>query len=436
MENTENSTVLILEDAQEVAVLYERYCQRAGIKYEIVSDGATAMQRIRGSERYAAFIVDLVLPSQDGKEFIRELKEMDPEAVIIVQTSMDSPERIIDVMKLGVFDYLIKPVPFSAFEKSIRSALQLDSKQVSQNRFERSSREVLRKQLEWLTYKESIRKSNEDSHLISTIRSLSTSLSQGSGIGAIVSLLDLLKMTGQETNEGKHVGNELLQLLYSNQEIIRKQLEGLSAILSIAEEEKREERISTVSLVQSFAKKVRSVEALLGRKKLKIRFSQFRIDEFLNMNRQRIEMAFQELLLNAIKYSKSGTFIDVYFSSTDGYFCFGVKNAIEGENAMIDSRLGEVLVTRPFYRILPPVEEYPELEQYGLGLGLTAVDLVVNKHRGLFHIYNVMDHTAGEVQSCVMAQIFLPLLDITKTSETNIGEGGIPGFDTVSPFLV
>ncbi|TGL47528.1 hybrid sensor histidine kinase/response regulator [Leptospira wolffii] len=417
-------TVLILEDAEEIARLYEKYCKKIGVNCEIVNDIPSAVLRMKSSNRrYSAIVVDLVLGDQNGIEFIQKAKELGSEASIIVQTSQNSPGEIINVMKLGIVDYLIKPVSFAAFEKTIRNAIDLNTDKIAQIQFEKSSREVLRNKLEWLTYKESVRKSDEDSHLISTIRSLSTSLSQGSGIGAIVSLLDLLKLSQDESGKGKIVSNEVLEMLYSNQEIIRKQLDGLSSILTIAEEDSSEERTSTVALMQAFSNKVKSIETQLNKKRLKIRFSRFTVDEHVQINRKWIEMSFQELLLNAIKYSKPGTCIDIFFSLADGYFCFAVKNAVENDQALTDSKKGEVLVTRPFYRILPPVEEYTELEQYGLGLGLTAVDLVVNKHRGIFHIYNVTDHTSGEVEDCVMAKVFLPLDTTNATESRNAGLG-------------
>ncbi len=402
--------ILILEDCPEISSIYEHYCQKMNFDYDIVANGREAFQKINSTEfSYSAFVVDLMMPEQDGITFIQNLKETDPEAIVIIQSSLGTPDKIIEVMKLGVFDYLIKPVLPDSFQKTIELALQYHELRSSQSTVEKLNRDVLREQLDWLTYKESIRKSDESSLVISTIKSLSTSFSQGSGVGSIVSLLDLLKMGQETTANGAPVSQEILNLIYLNQEVLRKQLGALAEILSIAEEDPSVELVSASDLSETLTKKSESVHPYLDKKDLKIRFSSRKTKESIKIRKDWIEVAFEELLLNALKYSKAQTCIDVHFGVIDGYFCIAIKNTVEQVQALVDPEQREVLVTRPFYRVLPPVEDYSELEQYGLGLGLTAVDLIINKHRGIFHIHNVMDHTSNTIEPCVMAEVFLPL---------------------------
>lgn len=402
--------ILIVDDSPEIALVYDHYCRKMNWDFDIASNGKEGMKKFLSAPRpYSVYLVDLVMPEQDGTTFIRDLKEKDPNAIIIVQSSLDDPEKIVEVMKLGVFDYLVKPVSKETFDRTITLAFQYNSVRDFQADMERSNRDVLKEQLDWLTYKESIRKSDENSLSLSTIKSLNTSFSQGSGIGTILSLLDLLKMGHQTTENGTLVNSEILTLLYASQDVLRKQLGALSTILSLAGEQAKMEIISICDLVHILTKKSEAFIPSLDKKNLKIRFSSSKSKESVKIQLDWIGIVFDELVLNAMKYSKKSTFIDVYFGKIDGYFCLSVKNVVISAQDLVDEENKEVLVTRPFYRLLPPVEEFPELERFGMGLGLTAVDMIVNKHRGIFNIHNVSDHTSEEIEPCVMAEAFFPV---------------------------
>ncbi|TGK02607.1 hybrid sensor histidine kinase/response regulator [Leptospira langatensis] len=403
--------ILILEDSSEIALLYDQYCRKMNWEFDIVSNGKLGMEKVQAAkEPYSIYFIDLFMPEQDGATFIKSLKEADPDAVIVVQSALEEPDKIIDVMKLGVFDYLIKPVDRESFNRAITLAYQYNGLRDFQSNVERSNRDVLKEQLDWLTYKDSIRKSDQSALSISTIKSLSTSFSQGSGIGSILSLLDLLKMGHKTTDNGALVNNEILNLLYSNQEVLRKQIDGLSKILTLAAEEPKLDTISINELISSLSKRSQIFLPYLEKKDLKMRFSSTKACESLRLNEEWIQIAFEELILNALKYSKKGTFVDIYFGRIDGYFCIAVKNGVITHQHLVDEEHKEILVTRPFFRLLPPVEEFTDLEQYGMGLGLTAVELIVSKHRGIFNIHNVSDHTSACIEPCVMSEIFLPVL--------------------------
>ncbi|EID99766.1 response regulator [Leptospira licerasiae] len=403
--------ILILEDSPEIALVYDHFCRKMNWEFDIATNGKEGMRKfLSASKPYSLYIVDLVMPELDGASFIRDLKEKDPNAIIIVQSSLDEPDKIIEVMKLGVFDYLVKPVTKEAFDRTVTLAFQYSGLRDFQADVERSNRDVLKEQLDWLTYKESIRKSDENSLSLSTIKSLNTSFSQGSGIGAILSLLDLLKMGHQTTENGALVSNEILNLLYASQDVLRKQLGSLSTVLSLAGEQAKLETISISDLVHTLTKRSETFVPFLDKKDLKIRFSSSKSKESLKIQLDWANIVFDELILNAMKYSKKSTFIDVYFGKIDGYFCIAVKNVVTSAQDLVDAENKEVLVTRPFFRLLPPVEEFSELEKFGMGLGLTAVDMIVNKHRGIFNIHNVSDHTSAVVEPCVMAEAFFPVI--------------------------
>ena len=74
--------------------------------------------------------VDINMPFLNGLDFIERLKEIQPDAVIIVITGYDDFKYAQKALRLGVFDYLLKPIMEESFYASLEKAKdQLDSRQ-------------------------------------------------------------------------------------------------------------------------------------------------------------------------------------------------------------------------------------------------------------------------------------------------------------------
>ena len=54
-------------------------------------------------------LVDVVLPGIDGIEVLRQAKKISPATIVIMMSAYHMVERAVEAMKLGAYDYLIKP---------------------------------------------------------------------------------------------------------------------------------------------------------------------------------------------------------------------------------------------------------------------------------------------------------------------------------------
>jgi DNA-binding NtrC family response regulator len=118
----------ILRDSLEVAL------KTPG--YEVL----TARTGEEGLERFQKEDPDLVLldhwlPGINGDEVLRKIKERDPETPIIIMTAQGSIEMAVNLMKMGAFDFLVKPFELDQVEDLIKRGLE---------------RVRLRKEVEWL----------------------------------------------------------------------------------------------------------------------------------------------------------------------------------------------------------------------------------------------------------------------------------------------
>lgn len=106
-------TLLIVDDEQEILDILPKYFSQ--IEYDCDAAGSVdAAKSLLKENDYDVVITDKNMPASDngaegGLELIRYIKEFDPSIVVIIMTGYASLESTISAMKLGAFDYIVKP---------------------------------------------------------------------------------------------------------------------------------------------------------------------------------------------------------------------------------------------------------------------------------------------------------------------------------------
>lgn len=100
--------ILIVEDEKKIANLIAGSLRAQGIDCDLVGDGAQALKQIKNIF-YNVVVLDLMLPSVDGMQILRQLRETGLEVpVLILSAKGTTPERI-QGLNQGADDYLAKP---------------------------------------------------------------------------------------------------------------------------------------------------------------------------------------------------------------------------------------------------------------------------------------------------------------------------------------
>lgn len=101
--------VLLVDDEEDfVNQLSERLVLRDYDVYSCCS-GEEAVDRLK-SYNYDVVILDVLMPGMDGVETLRQIKEIKPLTEVIMLSGHATVESAIEGMKLGAFDYLLKPI--------------------------------------------------------------------------------------------------------------------------------------------------------------------------------------------------------------------------------------------------------------------------------------------------------------------------------------
>jgi nitrogen regulation protein NR(I) len=70
-------------------------------------------------------IMDIKMPGQSGLDVLKEIKERDPKALVILMTAFGTTDTAIEAMKFGAFDYILKPFDIPQMRSLVERALEV-----------------------------------------------------------------------------------------------------------------------------------------------------------------------------------------------------------------------------------------------------------------------------------------------------------------------
>ena len=117
------STILVIDDQKTVCYSLQRLLQAEG--YEVVTEtnGEKAMELVAGISPDLV-IMDVRMPEIDGLDALGRIKESHPEVQVIMMTAFSTTEKAIQAMKLGAYDYLLKPFDNDELLIRVRGAIK------------------------------------------------------------------------------------------------------------------------------------------------------------------------------------------------------------------------------------------------------------------------------------------------------------------------
>ena len=118
--------ILIVEDAAYMREMLVEMLEQEKEKYEVVGFAVNGTEAVKKYKELKPDLVtmDLVMEVMDGIQAIREIKEYDPNALIIAITALGTPEQKKAALDAGAEEYLWKPFSiknlFDVLEKVLR----------------------------------------------------------------------------------------------------------------------------------------------------------------------------------------------------------------------------------------------------------------------------------------------------------------------------
>lgn len=118
--------ILIVDDEKLVRDFLEEILRRKKLDVTVADNGRMALSFLKENV-YDMVITDMKMPDFTGIELLKKIKEISPQTLIVVITAYGSIENAVEAMKLGAYNYLIKPFSPDTIEAVIEKAKEHSS---------------------------------------------------------------------------------------------------------------------------------------------------------------------------------------------------------------------------------------------------------------------------------------------------------------------
>ena len=115
--------ILIVDDDKNIRKLMEAVFKNAGYKVLLAKNGADAL-KIIDEIKIDLAIVDIMMPEMDGYEFTKALRAWSADLPIIMVSAKQLPEDRKQGFKLGIDDFMVKPVDFEELLLRVKALLR------------------------------------------------------------------------------------------------------------------------------------------------------------------------------------------------------------------------------------------------------------------------------------------------------------------------
>lgn len=115
--------ILIVDDAAFMRMMIKDILTKNG--YEVVGEVADGMQAVEKYNELRPDLVtmDITMPEMDGITALKQIKSIDPNAVVIMCSAMGQQAMVIDAIQAGAKDFIVKPFQADRVIEAIQKAI-------------------------------------------------------------------------------------------------------------------------------------------------------------------------------------------------------------------------------------------------------------------------------------------------------------------------
>jgi DNA-binding NtrC family response regulator len=128
--------VLVVDDESLMRDFLKEALGRSDYSVDSASTGEEALEKIKDKD-YDIILSDIRMPNMSGMELLKATKEYLPDAKVVMMTAYGTVENAVEAMKLGAFDYVMKPFSADEIELVLRRAFE-HKRLILENRLLRS----------------------------------------------------------------------------------------------------------------------------------------------------------------------------------------------------------------------------------------------------------------------------------------------------------
>src|SRR4051794_33683201 len=117
-------TLLIVDDESSIQLAFRRAFRKDDLEVLTAGSSAEGLELVR-RHRPDVIILDVHLPDDTGLETLRRLRQIDAQSPVVFITGKSTTDTAIEAMKLGAYDYLVKPLELSQLRQVLDRAFAI-----------------------------------------------------------------------------------------------------------------------------------------------------------------------------------------------------------------------------------------------------------------------------------------------------------------------
>src|SRR5437667_5267310 len=115
--------ILIVDDDADIRRAFRRNREGEGQQVVEAGDGQEAVRQV-AAEQPDLVVMDIRMAGTSGLETLKKLRELNPKLLIIMMTAYGTTQTAIEAMKLGAYDYVLKPLDVPKLKVLVAGALK------------------------------------------------------------------------------------------------------------------------------------------------------------------------------------------------------------------------------------------------------------------------------------------------------------------------
>jgi two-component system chemotaxis response regulator CheY len=114
---------LIVDDAAFMRMMIKDNLKKAGYTdFVEAGDGEQAVLKYE-EEKPGVVLLDITMPVMDGIQVLRTIKQLDPNAKVIMCSAMGQEGMVVEAIKLGALDFIVKPFKPERLVQTVKNVL-------------------------------------------------------------------------------------------------------------------------------------------------------------------------------------------------------------------------------------------------------------------------------------------------------------------------
>lgn len=115
--------ILVVDDAAFMRMTVKEALKKGGYTdVEEAADGNEAVEKYKEMKPQLV-IMDITMPEKDGLQALKEIREFDPQAVVIMCSAMGQESMVVEAVKSGAKDFVVKPFKPDRILKTVSSII-------------------------------------------------------------------------------------------------------------------------------------------------------------------------------------------------------------------------------------------------------------------------------------------------------------------------